>query len=53
MQTNVTDLSFVPLEGAHGHVDILAIWKEDSANPVTQVFSEFLRVGREGSENAV
>lgn len=44
---HATDLSFVPLEGAHEHVDILAIWKEDSANPVTQVFSNFLMTSTE------
>lgn len=37
-----TDLSFVPLEGDHEHVDILAIWKENTANPVTQVFKDFV-----------
>ena len=47
---HATDLSFVPLEGAHEHVDILAIWKEESANPVTQVFSDFLRVGRDETD---
>ena len=37
-----TDLSVIPLEGEHEHVDVLAIWKPDSANPVTQVFCDFL-----------
>ena len=37
-----TDLSVIPLEGEHEHVDVLAIWKSDSANPVTQVFCDFL-----------
>ena len=37
-----TDLSIIPLEGEHEHVDVLAIWKSDSANPVTQVFCDFL-----------
>ena len=37
-----TDLSIIPLEGEHEHVDVLAIWKPDSANPVTQVFCDFL-----------
>jgi len=37
-----TDLSFVPLEGEHEHVDILAIWKDNSFNPVTQVFKDFI-----------
>ena len=37
-----TDLSFVPLEGRHEHVDILAIWKEDSQNPITRVFRDFI-----------
>ena len=37
-----SDLSFVPLEGEHEHVDIMAIWKEDTANPVTQVFKDFV-----------
>ena len=37
-----TDLSFVPLEGDHEYVDILAIWKDDTVNPVTQVFKDFV-----------
>lgn len=37
-----SDLSFVPLEGDHEHVDITAIWKEDTSNPVTQVFKDFV-----------
>ena len=40
-----TDLSFIPLEGDHEHVDVLALWKPDSANPVTQVFCDFLFPG--------
>ena len=37
-----TDLSFVPLEGDHEYVDILAIWKDNTSNPVTQVFKDFV-----------
>ena len=37
-----TDLSFVPLEGEHEYVDILAIWKDSTVNPVTQVFKDFV-----------
>lgn len=37
-----TDLSFIPLEGSHEHVDILALWNESSTNPVTQVFRDFV-----------
>ena len=37
-----TDLSFVPLEGEHEYVDILAIWKDNTSNPVTQVFKDFV-----------
>ena len=37
-----TDLSFVPLEGDHEYVDILAIWKDNTVNPVTQVFKDFV-----------
>ena len=37
-----SDLSFVPLEGEHEHVDIMAIWKENTSNPVTQVFKDFV-----------
>ena len=44
---HATDLSFVPLEGAHEHVDILAMWQEDCPNPVTQVFRDFLCAGEE------
>jgi hypothetical protein len=32
----------VPLEGDHEHVDIMAIWKDNSDNPVTQVFKNFV-----------
>ena len=42
---HTTDLSYVPLEGPHESVDILAIWNKDSKNPVTQVFSNFLILG--------
>ena len=38
----LSDLSFVPLEGEHEHVDIMAIWKDNSDNPVTQVFKDFV-----------
>lgn len=37
-----TDLSFVPLEGDHEYVDILAIWKDNTSNPVTHVFKDFV-----------
>ena len=37
-----TDLSFVPLEGDHEYVDILAIWKDNTVNPVTHVFKDFV-----------
>jgi DNA-binding transcriptional LysR family regulator len=37
-----TDLSFIPLEGEHEYVDILALWKSESTNPVTRVFCDFL-----------
>ena len=37
-----TDLSFIPLEGKHEYVDILALWKSESTNPVTRVFCDFL-----------
>lgn len=39
---STTELSFVPLEGEHEHVDIMAIWKDNSLNPVTQVFKDFV-----------
>jgi hypothetical protein len=39
---NSTDLSYIPLEGEHEHVDIMAIWKDNSINPVTQVFKDFV-----------
>ena len=35
-----TELSFIPLEGEHEHVDVLAIWKEDNTNPVIKVFRD-------------
>ena len=47
---HATDLAFIPLEGEHEHVDIMAMWKPESANPVTQVFSEFLIAERYGIE---
>lgn len=40
--SNTSDLSFVPLEGEHEHVDIMAIWKDDSVNPVTNVFKNYV-----------
>ena len=40
--SNTSDLSFVPLEGEHEHVDIMAIWKDDSMNPVTNVFKNYV-----------
>ena len=39
---NISDLSFVPLEGDHEHVDIMAIWKDNSVNPVTNVFKDYV-----------
>ena len=47
---HATDLAFIPLEGEHEHVDIMAMWKPESTNPVTQVFSEFLIAERDGTE---
>ena len=40
--SNTSDLSFVPLEGEHEHVDIMAIWKDNSMNPVTNVFKNYV-----------
>ena len=40
--SNTSDLSFVPLEGEHEHVDIMAIWKDNSVNPVTNVFKNYV-----------
>ena len=40
--SNTSDLSFVPLEGEHEHVDIMAIWKDNSINPVTNVFKNYV-----------
>ena len=40
--SNTSDLSFVPLEGEHEHVDIMAIWKDNSMNPVTDVFKNYV-----------
>ena len=40
--SNTSDLSFVPLEGEHEHDDIMAIWKDDSVNPVTNVFKNYV-----------
>ena len=39
---NISDLAFVPLEGEHEHVDIMAIWKDNSENPVTNVFKDYV-----------
>ena len=40
--SNTSDLSFVPLEGEHEHVDIMAICKDDSVNPGTNVFKNYV-----------
>lgn len=33
-----TELSFIPLEGDHENVDLVAVWKPENANPIIQVF---------------
>ena len=37
---STTDLAFIPLEGEHEYVDVLAIWKERDNNPVINVFRD-------------
>lgn len=37
-----SDLVFIPLEGEHEQVDILAIWKKDNQNPALKLFIDML-----------
>lgn len=36
------DLVFIPLEGEHEHIDVVAFWKEDNENPAVPKFLEYL-----------
>lgn len=36
------NLVFIPLEGEHEHVDMIAVWKDENRNPVLEKFTEML-----------